>query len=626
MDPLLLQYYNEELIYMRQAAAEFAAQHPKIAQRLGLQGINVADPFVERLIEGFSFMSARTRIKLDASYPVFTQRLLEVLYPNYTSPTPSISVAQLHPSTKEGDFRKGYLVPKGSALHAKIPDGEKTACEFRTGQDLSLWPLVVTQAKLAGLPPDIPLLDRYLPAHVKPVSSLRLRLSLVGEGKISDITGLESLPIYLCGEESVASHLFELIHTSSAVSFIGEPQKMGENPSCVTQNAVSYSGLAPHESLLPIPWNSLHGHNLLHEYFACPSRFFFFQVNGLANALKRINGREVEIVIILTRPAGSLSTLVDEKQFALHCVPIINLFERRTDRLEVDFKQPELHLVPDRSAPTDFEVFNVSSLVGHKASSTATVQFRPLYQTLNQDEGNHGAYFSLRRELRKDSDSIRKYGTRTDYTGSEVFVSLVNQKEAPYDGDIRYLSVTALLTNRDLPRLVPRNGYNDLKLSSSAPITAAGFVRPPSPPLPMFAVRENAWRLIRQIGFNHLPLADISHREGAQGLRDMLRLFVRDEDEVMNKQILALIGSQIKPTIQRLPGSGPLIYGRGVECTLTVDEDGFSGMSPYLFGLILEQYLAKHVSINTFTQTKLISMQRGDIMTWPVRMGTRDIV
>ena len=132
-----------------------------------------------------------------------------------------------------------------------------------------------------------------------------------------------------------------------------------------------------------------------------------------------------------------------------------------------------------------------------------------------------------------------------------------------------------------------------------------------------------AWRLIRQLGFNYLPLHDLGERDGAQALRDMLKLFVQQGDSVALQQVSSLMGSRLQPVTRRLPGSGPLVYGRGVECTLTVDEDGFSGVSPYLFGLILEHYLARHVSINTFVQTRLLSMQRGEVARWPVRMGQR---
>lgn len=626
MDPQLLDYYNKELVYMREMAGEFAASHPKIARRLGMHGTEVDDPYVERLIESFSFLSARMQIKLDAEFPRFTQRLLEVLYPNYLSPTPSMAVAQLHPSVKEGDFTRGFVVPRATAFHAKVPAGEETPCEFRSSQDVTLWPIEIVDAKLTGAPPDIPALERYVPPHVQVTGALRLRLRIVGERNFSDLIGLDRLPVYLRGNEQVASHLFELLHTSAVATFTGEPGNLMQRPHVVTEGALVHEGLGPEHGLLPLEWNTFHGHNLLHEYFACPERFYFFTLTQLAAGLSRVAGKEAEVLILLTKPPGTLGGLVDVGQFALFCTPVINLFERRTDRIELNSSQPEFHLVPDRSRPLDFEVYSVKAIAGQQAQTTAAMDFRPLYQTLNEDEGNYGRYFSVRREPRLASDTSRKYGTRTPYVGTEVFVSLVDQNEAPYSETIRYLSVKALLTNRDLPCLVPRNGVSDLAVSDSIPVASVGLIRPPSTPKSPFAQREIAWRLIRQLGFNHLPLADMPHREGAQALRDMLRLFVSIDNNVQRRQIESLVGSRIERVTRRLPGAGPLIYGRGVLCTLSVDEEGFSGTSPYLFGLVLEHYLARHVSINVFTQTALESMQRGVVARWPVRMGGRGIV
>lgn len=74
---------------------------------------------------------------------------------------------------------------------------------------------------------------------------------------------------------------------------------------------------------------------------------------------------------------------------------------------------------------------------------------------------------------------------------------------------------------------------------------------------------------------------------------------------------------------RRLPGAGELAFGCGTGCTLTVDEAGLAGESPYLLGLILEHYLARHVSMHTFVETGLRSKQRGLVAQWPPRMGTR---
>lgn len=446
----------------------------------------------------------------------------------------------------------------------------------------------------------------------------RLPVALSGDELLAIVGG--------SGEARMASRLFEMLHVGAVASLTGVPDRMAQHPHVVTRDALVHEGLGTDQSLLPVAWNTWHGHNLLHEYFACPSRFYFFALQGLAPGLSRIQGKDAEVVVLLTQDTAPLRGLVDEGQLALFCTPVVNLFDKRTDRIEIHPGEAEFQLVPDRSRPMDFEVFSVQEMRGQKADTTQELVFRPMFQTLNQDEGNHGRYFSLRREGRLASDSARRYGTRTPYVGTEVFVSLVDQQEAPYPASLRYLSVQALLTNRDLPRLVPRNGHSDLSVTDSLPLSAVGLVRAPSQPRAPFAQGETAWRLIRQLNFNYLPLMDMDTRQGAQALRDMLRLFVGADDAIAARQVDGLIGSRIAPVTRRLPGNGPLVYGRGVQCDLTVDEDAFSGTSPYLFGLVLEHYLARHVSINVFTETRLESMQRGMVASWDARMGTRSAV
>lgn len=624
MEPLLLDYYNKELTYMREMAAEFSRQHPKIAKRLGMQGIDIADPYVERMIEAFCFLTARTQLKIDAEFPRFTQRLLEVVYPNYVTPTPSMAVAQLRPSLTEGDFTRGFNVPRHSTFRAGIPVGENTVCEFRNSQDVTLWPVHIVEARLTGTPPDMPMLNRYLPAHSRAAGALRLTLRTFGGVNFDQISGLDRLPVYLCGEDRIASHLFELLHTGAIATVAGAPGNFSGVLDINVCDAVVHEGLQPGQGLLPLTWNVFHGHNLLHEYFACPERFYFFTPTGLAKGLSKIKAQEAEIVILLNRaPPSWLINQTQAEQFALFCTPVINLFSRRTDRIELEAARTELHLVADRSRPLDYEIFSVDMVHGLRPQTTEELQFRPLYKTLNNDEGNYGRYFSLRREQRKLSDNARKYGTRTPYTGTEVFLSLVDQHDVPWPENLRYLSATAWLTNRDLASLVPRNGLNDLTIDGSVPVEGIGLIRAPRPPQAPFALRELAWRLIRQLSFNYLPLSDMDHRSGGQGLRDLLRLFIPMHDSPQLRQIQSLIGAQTVPVTRRLPGAGPLVYGRGVKCELTVDEDGFSGVSPYLFGLVLEHYLSRHVAINTFTQTELTSIQRGQVASWPVRMGGR---
>ena len=44
-----------------------------------------------------------------------------------------------------------------------------------------------------------------------------------------------------------------------------------------------------------------------------------------------------------------------------------------------------------------------------------------------------------------------------------------------------------------------------------------------------------------------------------------------------------------------------------------------------LFG-VLDRFFARYASLNSFTQTRLRSTLRGEIKTWPVRVGCRQVI
>ena len=127
MDPRLLDYYNQELQHIREGAAEFAREFPKIASRLALETTNAqgecVDPYVERLLEGFAFLTARIQIKIDAEHARFTQALLEMVYPGYLAPVPSAIIARITPDHGEPGLAEGFRLPRGSVLSTRLEPG-----------------------------------------------------------------------------------------------------------------------------------------------------------------------------------------------------------------------------------------------------------------------------------------------------------------------------------------------------------------------------------------------------------------------------------------------------------------------------------------------------------------------
>src|SRR5512147_3002064 len=137
MDPRLLRYYNQELRYLREMGGQFAREFPKIAARLGMEGLEVADPYVERLIEGCAFLAARVQLKQDAEFPNLGQRLLDMVSPNLGAPMPSMLVAQLQPRP-DPNLLAGFTLPRQSVLLGPETALGPTRCEFRTTQEVVL--------------------------------------------------------------------------------------------------------------------------------------------------------------------------------------------------------------------------------------------------------------------------------------------------------------------------------------------------------------------------------------------------------------------------------------------------------------------------------------------------------
>src|SRR3954468_16768227 len=204
MDPRLLHYYNRELQHLREMGGEFAKEFPKIAGRLGLEAFECADPYVERLLEGFAFLAARVQLKMDAEFPRFTQHLMELVYPHYLAPTPSMAVVQLQPSLNEGALGSGFRVPSGSVLRSLLGRGEQTACEYRTAHDVTLWPIEISKAEYTGYVGDL----GELRLRGRPRAALRLTLRATAGLKMSELS-LDDLTLFLRGSDELPARLYE---------------------------------------------------------------------------------------------------------------------------------------------------------------------------------------------------------------------------------------------------------------------------------------------------------------------------------------------------------------------------------------------------------------------------------
>ena len=624
MDPRLLRHYEAELAYMREMGNEFAAEFPKIAGRLDLGNTEIADPFVERLLEGFAFLTARIQLKMEAEFPTFTQSLLQMVYPHYLAPTPSMAIVKVTPDQNLRGTPTGIGLPAGTELRSLLGTEDQTNCVFRTAHAVHLLPLDLTEAEYISSPAGVATLNVTDPGSAK--AAIRLKFRTMGENPVSKL-GLERLTFYLGGPEGARMRLYEQL-SAHVTAIIVRP---GTRPlpwqDRLPKSSLQPIGFLPEEALLPRTPATFDGYRLLQEYYALPDRFLFFTLSNLDKASIRCASQEFEIIILLDRSEPALAAFGPD-HMQLNCTPAANLFAKRSDRVNLIARDAEHLVVPDRMRPLDFEVFSVGAVEGFPADGGPAIPFFPFYAAndLSRNPGNR-SYYMLRRQPHQLSSRARQRGPRSSYLGHDVFISLVDGDHAPVPEELRQLGLDLICTNRDLPMSMPVGKKNtDFTIVVNAPVASVRCIVGPTAPRPCRGDADYAWRFISHLGLNYLSMTDTDELHGAAALRELLRLYVPANAALASRQLEGLLSVKTSPVVRRIPGAGPVCAGRGLQVTLTIDDAPFGGSGGILLAAVLDRFFAKYVSINAFTETVLRSPDRGEVMRWPMRLGRRPVL
>ncbi|VDC32771.1 type VI secretion system baseplate subunit TssF [Pseudogemmobacter humi] len=624
MDPRLLRHYEAELAYLREMGVEFARAYPKIASRLGMDGTEVVDPYIERLLEGSAFLAARVQLELDLQYPAFTSALCEIVYPHYLAPTPSMTVVSMVPDAASPALAEGFVLPRHSLLRAAISDGQQTACQFRTASDLTLWPLVIAEAEY--IDGRGALVAAGVAGTTEARAAIRLRLRRTDGGAIGALP-LDRLTLFP-GSQAVSGWILHETICAGTSGLVARSTDRRDDWVVPLAGGAEPRGFAPEEALLPTPRASFDGYRLLQEYFALPERFHFFDLTGLSPGFARATGSEVDLYILLREGRAELAHGIAPDAFTLFAVPAVNLFEKRCDRILLSPSETEHHLVPDRMAPLDYEVHGLLSVSGISGEGQENVAFHPFYSTdeLSAAGSRHPAYYQIHRHFRQRSERERLVGSRSSYLGSEIFLSLVDPSMAPWPPGIQQLAVRALVSNRDLPLLLGSGAKDLFHLADGGPVASILVAVAPTRPRPTLAQGEAAWKIVSHLGLNYLSIMDTPGGNGAAALREMLSLYAPQADRAVQKQAEGLISVATRPIVRRMSDGLLSTALRGLEIRLKMDEGAFEGTGTYVLASVLEAFLRRHVSINSFTETVLETSQRGEIARWRPRTGQGRVI
>lgn len=659
MNNKLISYYNKELRYLREMGEEFAEQYPKVASRLKLNENETPDPYVERLLEGIGFLTARTQLKIDSEYPRFVRRILEVVYPQFLHPVPSSTIVKLVTS----DAYSANVINKLKRGHVfeSLPielSTDTLSCHYSATQDTELTPIKLESASYTSSLEYLPQLKNDKTTSLKNnQSALRLDFSVSSSSCCSELTP-ESLALYLGSNLVASSQLLYLLMTSCNEVVCHSFEDARQWHYSLKAQPI-HKGFEKSEALVFDLNKSITSLRLLQEYIQLPEKFLFVAQQGINEALKKaensgqlakssvqtedviiekgVNKRVIgyekrwfSVSFLFNKYLPDLQQLVKSDDISINTTPMVNLFKKRSVRFPIDIENTEHHVIVDRVQPLNFEVHNIEKVKGFDKHNNQKISFTPIYKSKSQgifsDSQQNDAFFAVRREERMPSTSIKAQGGRTSYLGSEVFLSLSSLHHSVFNMDIEHLAVEAWCTNRDLPLVLSRAVESDFLVDSALPIRALHIVSAVTKPIEAVNEDQTLWSLLNQLNLSYLSLTKHSTEDSTLLIKELLLAFPHNNNKFYRSEVNSIKKLRVEPTTQviRHKGAGSMV--RGISVIITFDENLLGGIHPYLFSSVLQQYLRRSVSMNSFVEVVVETIQQGRIIEWPGLQGEKALL
>jgi type VI secretion system protein ImpG len=573
-------HYHKELDRLRNLSSAFAEARPALAPMLVSP---TTDPDAERLLEGTAFKIGLLREKLESDFPEVVNEMTQRLFPHYLRHVPAATIVAF---TVKQPVTESCIIPAGTFIDSIPLDG--TSCMFATAWDVEVHPLHLADVTV-------------IRASVRETA---VRLSLALSGLPLAQWRAERLRLLLTGEYVSAADLFLCL--SRHLKRIVITPETGGTSFFLPPDCLQPAGFALEASLLPYPPNAFPGFRLLQEYFSFPEKFLSFELTGLDRWQDRGEGARFSISFELDGHALE-ATSVRRESFALFAVPAVNLFPHEADPIFLDHRATGYLVRPSGPDPVNYQVFSVDKVTGLTRSAGRERSYAP---------------FDLFRPDRRDSAVYHTFPRKSPvHAGFDLHLSVAFPLGGPPPEE-ETLSIELTCSNGILPEglhvgdisLLSSGAPDFVSVRNITPITPGTF-----PPLaPDLAERFTA----------HLFLPGLS-LANADTLRSLLDLYVFSGNRsgasvaANRKRIAGIEDVTARPCDRWVRGM--LLSGREVRVKVRRDHFGGAG-DLYLFGCVLERFLAQCAEPNTFTQLTIDETLKGGVYQWPPRLGRNPLL
>lgn len=595
----LEKYFRLELDYLRELGKEIATEKPHLANFLSEKS---ADPDVERLLEGFAFLSGSLRAKIEDQFPEFTHSLINMLWPNYLRPTPSMTIVEFYPNTKVAQSTD--TVERGTPL-LSVPvktnnESGSLQCQFRTCREVFLNPFQLADASV-------------LNSNEKAIITLEFE----SESELHfNQLDLDKLRIYLGADDYTNQQLYLWL------SYYLDSAELIINGKKIPLSDFHFLpvGFSKDEGLIPYPKNTYSGYRILQEYFCFPEAFLFFDVAGVGKLNIPDIVRQFSLNLTFSQPLSS-DVQIKSSTFKLHCTPAINLFEHSSEPIVLNGEKAEYSLKGSHSTPEWYEIFSINQVSSY-LKNTALQQ--------GTDRGAtriYPAFESFEHQIEYIKDrTVLYYKVRAKealfHQGFDHFLSFVRGDETLLLNANESISVDLTCTNRDIPSYLK---VGDICIKTDKNPAVANFSNITRPSIPLHPILDGtlAWKLISNASLNYLSLLEINALKEIIKTYDLPSWHSKRSAKISQKKLDAILSIETKP-IDRLFKN---ISIRGLQSTLYIKQSEFKGQGEmFLFCTVLSRFFSLYASVNSFHKLKVINVDNQESYEWPIQIGQHQLM
>ncbi|MGL5090536.1 MAG: type VI secretion system baseplate subunit TssF [Aeromonas sobria] len=583
-------YFRDELAFLRLQGREFADSYPELTRFLSEQN---TDPDVERLLEGFAFLTGNLRAKIEDEFPELTHGLLNMLWPNYLRPVPSMTIMQF--SVIAGAIAQPALVKQGCQLDSLPVDD--VICHFQTCHDAWVYPADMRQITAQS---------------GNDLSTISLDIALHAPLPLSELQ-LDKLRFFLGGDSYTAYELyFWLSNQLSHIELEIDGKRFRQEA-----KALKSVGFERDDALLPYPNNVYSGYRILQEYFCFPESFLFFELSGGEWPKQPLPVSEFKIHFCFDRPLPA-ELKIRPDSFMLNCVPAINLFQHDSEPVNLNGRQAEYPLKASYRYADSFEIFSVDQVEGWVEGNLGRSRGTPrIYQPFESfqhqiERAKHRLALYYRVRVRESVSG----------DGFEHSLSFVRGDETTTVDLDESISVTLTCTNRSRAARLKVGSICVPTGSSPSFATFRNLIRPTRPLRPALDGSLH-WTLISNLSLNYVSL--LRRDALVQVLRtyDFPALHDKQAEQASRKRLAGIEEIETTP-VDRLVRGMPV---RGLKSVLSIRQSAFGSEGElYLFSTVLAHFFSLYASVNAFHLLEVVNLDNKERYQWPVQIGQHSLM